>query len=355
METQRRRSSWSGGHGRIAAQEEVQPADRVAGRRRTIERIVVPLDGSTTAECALPHALAIARAFDAKVVLLSVIESQPNRYGTTDSAEWRLERASARAYLEGLVTRFADLGVELEWELAEGRASEQILRVAETRNADLIAVCSHGRGGITEFNLSGTASKVLRGAGCSVFVARARENATADASVSYNRVLAAVDCTKRSQWAVHLAGSIARAHGAELVLGTVIARPAVLGDAEARARAEPLAAQLVRLNRDVARDHLNQLVATIADPDLVVLDRIVEGDHVGRSLAQLAEDERCSLMVLSAHGGVPDTDWPFGSAPSLLLEHATMPVLVLQDVAWKDQRRGTAGSEGVSRLPAQWT
>jgi len=42
-----------------------------------LNNILVPLDGSALAECVLPHAAAIAKAFDAQITLVNVLE-QPS-------------------------------------------------------------------------------------------------------------------------------------------------------------------------------------------------------------------------------------------------------------------------------------
>ena len=43
------------------------------------ERILLPLDGSTLAECVLPHAVALSRATDARLVLVHVVEPAPEQ------------------------------------------------------------------------------------------------------------------------------------------------------------------------------------------------------------------------------------------------------------------------------------
>jgi len=321
----------------------------------TISRIVVPLDGSTTAEAALPHALGLARTFDAKLLLLSVTQPPPLDATSVDSAEWRLARTGTWIYLERVAGKCSSLGIDADWTVAEGPPPDEILRFTDENHADLIILCSHGTGGITEYNLSGTVSKVVHSAGCSVLVTRARTQQTGTELVSYDRVLAPVDCTKRSDWAARVASSIARSHDAELLLVSVIARPRILGDATAVARASALVDEVMRLNTDVARRHLRRLAESVVADGLRVRQLVVEGTHVGRALQRVAETENCSLIVLSAHGGTPAPDWPFGSVPGLLIEHSTKPVLVLQDLAWKERTAEHDAHDASSGLPPRWT
>jgi nucleotide-binding universal stress UspA family protein len=59
---------------------------------------------------------------------------------------------------------------------------------------------------------------------------------------------------------------------------------------------------------------------------------VVEHADAARALHAIAQEEGCSLVVLSAHGRSAGAGWPYGSVPRDLLEHSDLPVLVFQDV-----------------------
>ncbi len=75
--------------------------------------ILVPLDGSLLAECVLQHSIAIAQAFDAKIILLRVLEkNHPN--GSTqvfDLINWQIKKTEAKLYLEKVRTRLIKIPV----------------------------------------------------------------------------------------------------------------------------------------------------------------------------------------------------------------------------------------------------
>ena len=80
-----------------------------------INHILVPLDGSTLAECVLPHVATIAPVTHARITLLHVLQQTRNGSGTpaVDPVEWHLQKQNAEKYLEGIVTRLgADIGLE---------------------------------------------------------------------------------------------------------------------------------------------------------------------------------------------------------------------------------------------------
>ena len=140
------------------------------------KRILLPLDGSSLAEEAVPHAVAMAERFGAEVILLAVLMSLPMAVGSHQPSLRQAEertRASMREYLERIATRFRDKGVQAEVVTTEGTPHAEIVRVAEARSADLIVMCSRGRSGASRWLIGSVADRVMRGAGVPVVLVRA--------------------------------------------------------------------------------------------------------------------------------------------------------------------------------------
>jgi len=113
------------------------------------DRILVLLDGSSLAECALPHVVAIARAFDAQVTLLRVLE-QPHGFAITqaiDPLEWQLIKIEAEVYLNDAASRLQDFGLKVKKMLKERQAAECIIEFAHQNDIDLIVRNSRGKSG----------------------------------------------------------------------------------------------------------------------------------------------------------------------------------------------------------------
>ena len=314
-----------------------------------INRILVPLDGSALAEQAVPHALAVARAFGSAVILLRVLGTQA---GPVNGVEWRLRRAEASRYLDGVAARIREGGVEVSGEVATGNATEQVLAAARKRSADLLVLSRHGEGGATGFRLSGTASKLVDSATCSVLIVDpdgAAPPRSAEGPAAYRRVLVPVDCSKRAEWAVRLASSVARAAGADLVLVHVVPRAEVVEPASGDPRAAELAFQLGEINLASARAYLDALVARVGGEGLSARHRVVRNGNVGPALLRAIREEEASLVVLSAHGHAPDLGVAYGSAASALIADATAPILIFQD-APAPARRAGAGSGAAAAL-----
>jgi nucleotide-binding universal stress UspA family protein len=135
------------------------------------ENILIPLDGSTLAEQVLEPALDLARLMEARCTLVRVIAPRSAAGGRTSNGP--PDRTAAEAYLERVGARVREHGLELHTRVVVARhAAEAILEEAKRGPADLIALATHGRGGIRRMLLGSVADKVLQGATLPVLVFR---------------------------------------------------------------------------------------------------------------------------------------------------------------------------------------
>ncbi len=130
--------------------------------------ILVPLDGSKRAEAILPHAEALAQCHGAKVVFLEVVESPPLAGGSEiaffENFQEELEQRTKQAgiYLAALKGEFREKGIEARMCVAHGPIVEAIIDAAERENADLIAIASHGRSGVSRVFYGSVAAGILQ-------------------------------------------------------------------------------------------------------------------------------------------------------------------------------------------------
>ncbi len=113
------------------------------------KRILVPLDGSRLAESILPIATALARCLHMKVSLLHIIEERAPQ--TVHGFPHLTSANEAEAYIESVA---AGLGSDLEVErhvhcTEEHSVALSIALHAGELEADMIALCTHGRGGLS--------------------------------------------------------------------------------------------------------------------------------------------------------------------------------------------------------------
>src|SRR5258708_33699753 len=123
------------------------------------QRILVPLDGSTRAEQALPVAARLAHASSGTIVLLRIVNlaSQFVSYVAlepiTTQAVIDTQLEEAKNYLDNL-TRSNDLiNVHSETEVIVGQPPITILSVLDARHIDLVGMCSHDYTGMSRWVL----------------------------------------------------------------------------------------------------------------------------------------------------------------------------------------------------------
>ena len=145
-------------------------------------KILVPLDGSTRAEAILPHVEHIAQSNRAEILLLQVVEPLPVVIGSTEAPpavfnpdELARRQQEIERYLAGWEERLREKGLAARWLVAQGPVVQTIIEVAEREDADLIAMASHGRSGLTRVFYGSVASGVLQRVDRPLLLIRARD------------------------------------------------------------------------------------------------------------------------------------------------------------------------------------
>jgi nucleotide-binding universal stress UspA family protein len=144
--------------------------------------ILVPLDGSERAEAILPHVDDLARCYRAKVVFLQVVEPEPLIIGPDVvypmvNQEMMADRTqAAEAYLARRSAEFQERGIEVETRVANGPVVEEIINRAERSKADLVAMASHGRTGLSRVFYGSVAAGVLNKVDRPLFLIRSSDN-----------------------------------------------------------------------------------------------------------------------------------------------------------------------------------
>ncbi|MBE2237555.1 MAG: universal stress protein [Caldilineaceae bacterium] len=149
--------------------------------RRMYKTILVPLDGSPRAETILSHAASLAAKYQAKLVLLQVVEPivamvtpyDMVPYVDKDAAERSMEEA--KSYLAGKEGELRGQGIEAKSVVESGPVVSVILNVAEREKADLVAMASHGRTGLSRVFYGSVAAGILHKADRPLLLIRAQD------------------------------------------------------------------------------------------------------------------------------------------------------------------------------------
>ena len=156
------------------------------------QKILVPLDGSIIGEAALPYVEGLVAELSpgtkVEVTLLQVVPSLPHYMvaGGEDMTslpivytEEEIERfkKDAAGYLDKAGEVLVSKGAIVKIVVGLGRAAEEIIKVADEINADIIAMSSHGRSGFSRWAFGSVADRILRGGNKPVLVVKASKEA----------------------------------------------------------------------------------------------------------------------------------------------------------------------------------
>ena len=150
-------------------------------------KVLVAVDGSECSSHAVDALLERLWAKGTEFMVLSVNEPIYYEYAVPTSSAYVEQLNEARLefknYLSKLVIGVAakikeKLGIDAETRVAEGSIAESIVDEAESWNADLIVMGSHGRKGLQKFILGSVAEKVATHAPCSVEIVKTKLHET---------------------------------------------------------------------------------------------------------------------------------------------------------------------------------
>lgn len=143
-----------------------------------IKKILVPLDGSSLAEKALPHAERLAHQFEAELILARVLAVAPDLVvagprGMVFHDQADAARQAAQIYLDRIWGRLRGHHVSARSVVLEAHpVAEALVNLARREKVDLIVMSTHSRSEVSRWLYGSVATKVLQHAPCPIFLVR---------------------------------------------------------------------------------------------------------------------------------------------------------------------------------------
>ena len=273
-----------------------------------LRRILVPVDGSESADSALDHAVSLAKAAGAEIHLLSVVD--PYVLSTV------VERKEVEVELEGVVqdaaARVRDADVEVSTTVEVGFPHEEILDAVADEEIDLIVMGTHGRSGLQRFVLGSVAEKVVRLSPVPVLTVRTGATGTRP----YEDIVVPTDGSEAAEpaerWGVDLAGQF------DAVVHALSVVP------KGRIRSS----ETVAAHEEAARKAVDRVVARGESSGVRTADTVDHGiPH--RTIVDYCEDTDADLVVLGTHGRTGVERFVLGSVAEKVVRLSETPVLVV--------------------------
>jgi nucleotide-binding universal stress UspA family protein len=314
-----------------------------------INQILIPTDFSPAAQHAQQWALRFAQSYGATLHLLHVVaEYDPDWFGDDHTAMpiAQIRENRYREAKEGLAQLAPDpdaTGIQVQHEIRHGMdVANAILTVGDEIDADLIVTGTHGREGLAHVLLGSVAEKVVRRARCPVLTV----GTEAADQPSIQRVLAPIDFSDPSKYALRLAKEVTATYSAQLDLLFV-----------AEERTVPVFSDtgIPRLNRlkmdpEIVKDSsraLEQLSDSTDGPDVPARGHVAEGD-VSKQVVRFAETHDADLIIMATRGLSGLDRFFLGSVTQRVVRSAPCPVLTVNIRKNRTPDEGAASDESVA-------
>jgi len=300
-----------------------------------INHILVPLDGSTLAECVLPHVLAIATSENTRVTLLHVLEP-PHAKGneqTIDPLEWHLKKREAEVYLDGIARRLREVDRKVENVIMEGLPADCVIDFANDNDITLIILSTHGRSGLSGWNVSSVVQKIILRSFKSTLLIRAYKTSNPKfTSIHYKRLFVGLDCSARAEYILPIAIDLAQSNKSKLILGTVIRKPEMFNRFPVSDEDTQLVGRIVERNHRAALHYFEGLQKQLSLQGVETQIQLLASDNVTTALHDMVEQQDVDLVMLVAHGHSGEGRWPYGSIATSFIAYGTTSLMIMQDL-----------------------
>jgi nucleotide-binding universal stress UspA family protein len=291
-----------------------------------LESILVPLDGSPLAEAALPFASAVAARAGARLILVRTATYRT--FFSDVAAEQVSVLIESEDYLDGIALGLRAKGVAVDIRVPLGGSpAEWIVDESVSGHVDLVVMATHVRTGIDRWLRGSVAEAVVHRSMIPVMLV----HGTADAQLAQRFetrrpiLIVPLDGSDLADSALPVAGDLARATGARVVLLGVIPRSGQLVAGRAGAITTYSVGEHAALEAD-ASAYLKSRAERIADVSDV--ETIVAYGEAASEISATAEQYAAAAVIMATHGRAGPIRSILGSVAGKVAHGTRIPVVV---------------------------
>lgn len=299
--------------------------------RHIARRILVPLDGSGLATVTIPHLRALATV-ETEILLLRVVPGplpviEIAGGETVPYDEIRKRNLNTCSdYLQTIARELSDVSPHITKLARISTPADEIVRVAEERDIDLVLMATHGRGAVGRLVIGSVANRVAQASTVPVMLIQAQHGRlpqSADHVADYQRIIVPLDGSDRARTALPVAAELARNQNVPIHLVRVIPSEDTM-----TASLEELNAETAEL-RTAGIDAGAELLVGATVPS--ILESIGDGD----------------IVVMTSHGEGGLRHWLMGGVAEKIVTMAESPVVLVpveerRKLTRLDSKRSTA-------------
>lgn len=294
-------------------------------------KILIPLDGSRTAERVLPVARILAETLKLPIELLEVVDiAAMTSHIVADKARYldaiisEGENAS-REHLAEVAATFP--GCRVTCKVERGRPADAIIDWAEKEPGTLIAMATHGRSGINRWMMGSVAEKVLRGTSAPMLLVRADGTAGDGHFAGIKSIVVPLDGSALAETVLPTVCEVAKLLNLEVVL----CRAYEL-DASAYYGNETYLPKYDELLKDLkieVESYLKSKAEALSGAGLARVSWVALEGAGAEEIVRYANQHHDAMVAMCTHGRSGVKRWALGSVTEKVVRHAEEPVLVV--------------------------
>src|SRR6266508_4332542 len=279
-------------------------------------KILIPLDGSTTAEKVLPYARYLGGRFKIPIELLAVIDiAEIAAHLSADKARFldtMMEdgKEHIAGYLRGVASTFP--GADIKCSVERGRAEDLIIEKGAADTGLLITMATHGRSGVNR-----------------LLLVRATEQAASAGEATLKSIIVPLDGSELAESVLPMVSGLAKKLDLEIELFRAYHIPynVYAGDEGFYAgNYEELLAGV----RDEASEYLDKKAAELKKLGAVKVSCVTKEGFAGDEIISLGRKTPDNLIAMCSHGRSGVQRWVLGSVAETVVRHSGDPVLIMR-------------------------
>jgi nucleotide-binding universal stress UspA family protein len=295
-------------------------------------RMLIPLDGSKTAEAILPYARFLAGSLKLPVELLSAIDLdgfaplRPERDENFLRAIIENTARETKDYLEDIARSLP--GITTSCFVEKGKPEEVIIEKAADDKETLIAMATHGRSGINRWLLGSVTEKVMRATTGPLLVVRGGENGKPDVQTAFDTLVVPLDGSELAESVLPIAVALAKALNVRVVLARAYELP-MSTYASAEDYYISKYGEFKAMLKGEAGAYLEAKVNELKGNGVEKVYSVVLEGSAPEQIIDLARKTSKNLVAMCTHGRSGVKRWVLGSVTEKVVRHSGDPVLII--------------------------
>ncbi len=271
--------------------------ERWRGRVARPQHIMVPLDGSEYSEQVLPLVELLAKTYNARVTLVSVLRLGRSLLALSSTHEKiQKGREEKESYLQQVADRLRRKGITVDYKVGVGPAAETINSLAQELGVDLLVIRTHGRSGVSRWVLGSIASKILQLSVKPVLMAPL----TAEDRLKrpqFRKILVPLDGSEFAERVLPYVRAVDESFHTEIILLTV----PVVPEAELYGALADVVEELRQQAMEQARNYLENVASVLREEGHNVR-ALITGSEPADTILKVSEEEQVDLIMMATHG-----------------------------------------------------